>query len=76
MKKSIHQIFAEVFEIPLSEVNDNLSKSSFEQWDSIMHLTLISEVELELDISFEPEEIEKIDTIKDLITLSSLKTEA
>ena len=75
MKKSIHQIFAEVFEIPIAKVNDKLSKSSFEQWDSIMHLTLISEVELEYDISFEPEEIEKIDTLKDLITSSALKTQ-
>ncbi len=63
MRDKIFEIFSEVFEIPLSEVNESMSQENFDNWDSIMHLTLISELEMAFDISLEPEDIENMNSL-------------
>jgi acyl carrier protein len=74
MKEQVYQIFANVFDMPVSSVTDDLSPSNFDKWDSIMHLTLISDLEMGLDISFEPEEIERMDSLADVLKEINNKT--
>ena len=67
MKDRVYQIFATVFEIPIEAVKDDISQSNFDKWDSIMHLMLISDLEIEFKTSFEPEEIEHLKSLSDVL---------
>lgn len=55
MEDKILSIMRDVFED--MTVNETCSQSNCEKWDSLHHLNLISELEDEFDVEFEPEEI-------------------
>lgn len=54
MKERILKIISQVLK---TEVDENASQKTISQWDSLHHLNLIIELEVEFDVSFEPEEI-------------------
>ncbi len=54
MKERILKIISQVLK---TEVDENASQKSIPQWDSLHHLNLVIELEVEFDVSFEPEEI-------------------
>ena len=54
MKEKILKIISQVLK---TEVDENASQKTISQWDSLHHLNLIIELEVEFDVSFEPEEI-------------------
>jgi acyl carrier protein len=67
MRERIRNVVSEVLKIT---IDDNTSQDSCAAWDSLRHLNLIIELELEFDISFEPEEIacmKSIDAIEKII---------
>jgi len=41
----------------LSEISDDISQKNCAKWDSMHHLQLVVGLEMEFDISFEPEDI-------------------
>lgn len=49
--------FVEVFGAKLEELNDDYSKDTVGEWDSVHQLTLISIFEESFDIMFDPEDI-------------------
>ena len=63
-KEQIKKIMTEVFEIESSLVNDEISQKNTGQWDSLSHLNLIVEIEEEFDISFTPEQIGSMTSLK------------
>lgn len=50
-------IFTSVFDVDRSELNENFNFNDVEKWDSLTHLTLISELETAFDVVFETEDI-------------------
>jgi acyl carrier protein len=50
-----------------------MTKDDLKSWDSIAHLNLIVEIEDQLGITFQIEEIEKIDSLASLLTLINIK---
>lgn len=64
--KQIDEIIARVFDIEQDEVKDDLSRYNFEEWDSLHHLLLISELEKDLKIKITIDEMANIETIKQL----------
>lgn len=50
-----------------------MTKDDLKSWDSIGHLNLIVEIEDQLGITFQIEEIEKIDSLASLLTLINIK---
>ena len=57
------KVFIESFEIG-EEILDNLKYQDIEQWDSLGHMSLISEMEDEFGINFEMEDIIAFDSFK------------
>lgn len=55
MKEQVKAIMARVFELPA--IDDHISSSNCDQWDSLRHLNLTIELEMEFGVEFEPEEI-------------------
>lgn len=66
------KIFAETFATDLDSVGDLKYRES-EQWDSIGHMSLISELEDAFDIEFEPDEIRALHSYEDGKTILASK---
>jgi acyl carrier protein len=69
MRDRIKKVVSQVLK---TAINDNTSQDSCAAWDSLHHLNLIIELEIEFDISFEPEEIacmKSIDAIEKIISV-------
>ena len=49
--------FVQVFGAKAEELNDNYSKETVDEWDSVHQLSLIAEFEETFDIMFDPEDI-------------------
>ena len=52
-----NQIFTEVFGVDASALNDNFSKDTVDQWDSVHQLDLVTLAEEAFDIMLDPEDI-------------------
>lgn len=61
MKERILKIVEQVLN---TKVDENTSQKNCTEWDSLRHLNLIIELEMEFDISFEPEEIAKLTNVQ------------
>lgn len=59
-KQKLKECFAKAFEVNASEINDLTSQLNLQEWDSLRHLNLIVELEIEFDVEFEPEEISEM----------------
>ena len=55
------------------EVTTDSSQKNCEQWDSLRHLTLASELENELEIDFEPEEIAEMTDFSKVVDMVKSK---
>ncbi len=55
-EKYMH-IFEEIFEVEPSAMDDSFTFEQIDKWDSLTHLTLISELEEAFDIVFETHDI-------------------
>ncbi len=55
--EKLNNIFAEVFSVDVSALNDDFEKNNVEGWDSVHQLSLASAVEDEFDIMLDAEDI-------------------
>lgn len=54
-------------------LDETCSQRNCEQWDSMNHLNLIVELEMEYGVSFEPEEIAQMRSFDDVVRISKRK---
>lgn len=52
-----NKIFMDVFNVNASQLNESFTFKTVPQWDSVAHLSLISELEDAFDILFDSEDI-------------------
>ncbi|MGN0553015.1 MAG: acyl carrier protein [Oscillospiraceae bacterium] len=57
MENKLISIFSDCLGIAPGDVNDELNVMNCDSWDSVMQLTLVSEMESAFDIMFEPDDI-------------------
>ena len=57
MSKKLYQIISKILDVPASEINDESSPETIENWDSFNSLMLADELESEFNLSFTLEEI-------------------
>ena len=62
--EKLHGVFARAFEIPVTEVNDQLEYQGIAEWDSMSHLVLVEELESTYNISTEMEDILDMGSVK------------
>jgi len=67
------KLLADVFELSPSEISLDYTPDDIEIWDSLLQLTLISNIEEEFDIVLEIEEIFTIFKIGDIYDLLNNK---
>jgi len=68
MEDKVREIFSNVFEVDITEV-DNIEYQSVEAWDSIGHMMMISELESEFGISIEMDDVIVISKISECIDI-------
>ena len=66
IKSKVCEIVAGICGVEISEVSENSTVGDFPQWDSVGHLSILSQVEEAFDISFEPEEMMEMEDVKDI----------
>jgi acyl carrier protein len=71
----LNEVFQDVFEEAI-EVTPQLSAKDVDGWDSLTHIRLILTVEKAFKIKFSTSEVGKLQDVKDLIALISIKTRA
>lgn len=60
-------VMQEIFEI--NEVPDDISQTSCDTWDSLKHLALVVALEEAFNTTFEPEEIEKMTSLQNILKI-------
>lgn len=62
----LNKIFRDVFDDENITVSDTTTAEDVVGWDSLMHITLISEVEDEFDIHFEMRDVTKMQNVGEM----------
>ncbi len=65
------EILEKILLIDRSSITPDLRREDIEDWDSMTHLVLISDIEEEFGVSFSDEQIAEVMSVADLITLIS-----
>lgn len=71
MEEKVLEILKNLFE--LDTVDETCSQENCEKWDSMGQLNLVAELEMEFDISLEPEEIGEMKCFDDIIRILKTK---
>ena len=71
MEEKVFKILKDVLE--MDEVSMNTSQDNCENWNSLRHLNLVSELEDEFDVEFEPEEIAEMHSVNSIIEMIKKK---
>lgn len=66
-------VFRKVFNNTSLELTDELSALDVENWDSLSHMLLISEIETEFAIKFKLKDLNKMANVGDMIAIISSK---
>lgn len=71
MKDKVIKIMKDVLET--EDISLNTSQDNCENWNSLRHLNLVSELEDEFDVEFEPEEIAEMHSVNNIIEMIKKK---
>ena len=67
VKAKVFEIIAQVCDTDVANVTLESTIGDFPAWDSMGHLTILQQVEEELEVSFEPEEMMDLEDVNDII---------
>lgn len=67
--EKVTDIFRDVFDDETIELNDNTSAADIEDWDSLMHINIITAIENGFSIKFKLKEVTNLQTVGDTIRL-------
>ena len=71
MEQQLLDVLRRVFKDP--SLDENCSQKNCAAWDSMNHLNLVVELEMEFGVSFEPEEIAVMRTYEDVVRIVKSK---
>lgn len=72
--EQLQPIFAEVFEEDDLVVTEQTTAADVEKWDSLSHLTLIYEVEMEFNMKFQMKEILEMQNVGAMVDIIERET--
>ena len=65
--ENINEVFHDVFDNNDIVVTEQTNANDIEEWDSLIHITLISAVEDEFDVSFDMKTVVSMKNVGDMI---------
>jgi acyl carrier protein len=69
----LNEVFRSVFDDPGLTVSLATTAKDVPGWDSIVHITLVIEIEREFSMKFQMSEIEKLRNVGDLVAILAAK---
>lgn len=57
MDEQLKEVFAEALDLAIEEIEENSSQDNLEDWDSLGHLNLISEIEKTFKVKITMDEV-------------------
>ena len=73
INEKLTKIFHEIFSNPSIVLSESLTANDVDNWDSLTHMILITEIETQFDIKFKLKELNKMKNVGDLIEIITLK---
>ena len=73
VKEKLQYIFREVFEDDDIILQEDMTAEDIEDWDSLTHIQLIENIEVEFGITFTLQEVTKLNNIGEFIDLTEQK---
>lgn len=67
METQVKQIIAQVLNVELDKITDDLSAGDIPEWDSVGNLAIISTIEQELEVEFPLEDLFDLTSVKSII---------
>jgi acyl carrier protein len=68
------RVMRDVFEDDALQITPATSAADVEQWDSLLHVTLVVMVEREFGVRFSSSEVAKLENVGDLVALIDART--
>jgi len=69
----VRRIAADILEVPPAKITEFTSSENLETWDSVHHLNLILALEQEFQMQFEPEEIDEMSNVQQIVAVLGRK---
>ena len=66
-RDTVIKIIAEAIEIEVNKIDEDTAIGDFPNWDSMGQLVIITSLEKEFDIKFDPEDIMELEDVGDMI---------
>jgi acyl carrier protein len=63
----LKQIFSDIFELEIEEIDSDTSTDNIDTWDSLHHMDLIVAIEDEFDVSFDEEDIPELQNYAEIL---------
>lgn len=73
MELQVEQIIADILEIPVESVTDELTSDDLEEWDSLASMTIVRELEKHFNIHFSFDDLLNLDSVKGIKKMISEK---
>ena len=73
--KRLNEIFCEVFEDDSIKITERSTAADIDEWDSLMHITLVLSVEAAFGVRLNAAEIGQLDDVGALIDILALRAE-
>lgn len=70
---TVHAIASDVLGLPVADITPDTSMETAPNWDSVQHLNLVLALEQALGLTFEPEELDQMKSIRQIVTLVERK---
>jgi acyl carrier protein len=67
IKSRLNNVFKEVFDDEEIEIHDDMNAEDFEEWDSLMHVTLVVAAEKEFGMRFSAADVAKLQNVGEMI---------
>ena len=65
----VNEIFQDVFDDSSIEITEETTAEDIEDWDSLMHITLISEIEGEFGFKFEMKDVVGMQNVGEMLDI-------
>jgi acyl carrier protein len=66
---TIQTLAADILSVPRDQITLDASPETVATWDSLQHLNLVLGLEQAFGVSFEPEEIDQMKTLRQIVAL-------
>lgn len=69
IRDSLNDVFRDVFEDGTIEIFDEMTSKDIENWDSLMHITLVIAIEKKFNIRLNAADVGELDNVSKMIDL-------